>query len=336
MKAVIWSDYGGPDVLSVGLVDDPVPGPSDILLRVKATTVTAGDTEMRSLRFAAWVRIPMRLYMGYRRPRRVKIPGMAVAGLVEETGSHVTRFAVGEAVMAASDLRFGAHAELIRLNESAMISPIPEGLSFEEAACVPIGGTEALSFLDQARVRSGDRVFVNGAGGTIGSFIVQIARQRGAAVTAVDLAEKHDMLRDIGADLVLDHTRDELTVENGYDAVIDVVGKLPVRIGFALLGKQGRLVFANPRLGPLIGGVLRSIFSTKRVLMGAAKSDPRQLHRLKKMCEDGSLRPIIDRTFKLDDIAAAHAYAESGNKIGNIAITVAGDDPTISPRAETP
>lgn len=323
MRAVIWTEYGPPDVLRIGDLPIPEPRPHEVRVAVRATTVTAGDTEMRSLNFPGWVRIPMRLYMGLLRPKRVRVPGMAVSGVIDKVGERVTRFAEGDEVMAANDLTFGAHAEFVCLAEAGMIVPKPPSVSHLEAASLPVGANEALSFLQRAHVSSGQQVMVYGAGGTIGTFTVQLAHQAGATVTAADVYEKHDMLKEIGANVVVDHQSDDLTSGRTYDVIVDVVGKLPLRIALRLLSPDGTYVIANPRPAPLLFGKLRTLFSRRRVMMAAASEDPANLLEISRLCEENHLRVIMDRVFPLEEIVEAHRFAESGRKQGNIGIVVA-------------
>ena len=234
MKAVVWTRYGPPDVLELRELDRPTPKDNEVLVRIHATTVTAGDCEMRALKFPVYLSIPMRFWVGFRKPRMNTIPGTELAGEIETAGKDVRLFRAGDQVFGSAGLRFGANAEYICLPERAeevegSLALKPANMSYEEAATVPFGGRDAWHFLRKAELKPGDKILINGAGGSIGTFAVQLAKHAGAEVTAVDSAGKLDMLRSLGADHVIDYAREDFT-KNGvtYDVVFDVVGKAPL------------------------------------------------------------------------------------------------------------
>ena len=202
MKAIIWTKYGPPDALKLAEVDKPIPKDNEVLIKIRATTVTAGDCEMRSLRIPVLLRLPMRAYVGFRRPKRMTILGQELAGEVEAVGKDVTRFHEGDQVFGATGFGLGAYAEYITLperSEDGVLAIKPANLTYDEAAAVPVGGLEALHFLARGNIRRGQAVLISGAGGSIGTIAVQIARDYGARVTAVDSTGKLDMLHSIGA-----------------------------------------------------------------------------------------------------------------------------------------
>lgn len=323
MKAVIWTHYGPPEVLQLAEIAKPVPGDNQVLIKIHAATVSAGDCEMRSMTLPAWVRLPMRLYVGYRRPRRKTTLGQELAGEVEAVGKEVSRFAVGDPVFAQTGFAFGACAEYICLPEDGAIALKPANMTYEEAAAVPTGGLEALHFLTKAALQPGETILINGAGGSIGTFAVQLARHCGAEVTAVDSALKLEMLRAIGADHVIDYAREDFT-SNGqtYDVIFDVVGKSSFSGSIASLKKNGRYLVANPSLSLLLRGQWTSRTSDKRVILEMTSQASEDLVVLRELIEADKLRSVIDRRYPLAQTAEAHRYVETGNKAGNVIIQV--------------
>jgi NADPH:quinone reductase-like Zn-dependent oxidoreductase len=327
MKAIVWTAYGGPEVLQRRDGDKPVPGDREILIKIYATTVTAGDWETRRLALPTWIRLPMRFYVGLTKPKRMTILGQELAGEIEAVGRGVTRFKPGDQVFAATGFGLGGYAEYICLPEvpeDGVVATKPASMSFEEAAAVPFGGLEALYFLKKANIQPGEKILINGAGGTIGSFAVQLAKHFGAEVTAVDSARKFDMLRAIGADHLIDYTKEDFS-ENGeaYDVIMDVIGKSSFSASMKSLTPDGRYLLVNPRVSHMIRGRWSSMTSSKRVISGAASRTVKDLNYLKELIEAGKLKVAIDRCYPLEQTAEAHRYAESGHKKGNLVITVA-------------
>ena len=197
MKAVIWTKYGSPDVLQLQEVPKPIPQDNELLIRVEASTVTAGDCEVRSLKLPLWIRLPMRIFMGFSKPTRIKILGQELAGEIEAVGKDVKQFKAGDAIFAGTGLHFGGYGEYVCLPENGAIAIKPANMTYEEAAAVPTGGLESLHFLRLAKIQPGQTVLINGAGGSIGTFGVQLARHFGAEVTAVDSTKKLEMLRSL-------------------------------------------------------------------------------------------------------------------------------------------
>jgi NADPH:quinone reductase-like Zn-dependent oxidoreductase len=329
MKAMIWTKYGSPDGLQIGEVEKPTPEDNEVLIRVHAATVTAGDCEMRSLKFPLFLSLPMRMYVGLTRPTRIKIIGQELAGEIESVGQAVKRFKKGDQVFAATGLGFGAYAEYKCLSEDAVLVIKPANMTYEEAAAVPVGGLEALHFLRKANILSGQKVLINGAGGSIGTFAVQLAKHFGAEVTGVDSTGKLDMLRSLGTDHVIDYTQDDFTQSGEtYDVILDVMGKSSFSRCIRSLKPNGRYLLLNAGLSQMVRGRWTSMTSSKKVIMGAASQKREDLFFLKELLEAEKIKAVIDRCYLLEQIAEAHRYVETGQKRGNVVITVEHADKT--------
>jgi 2-desacetyl-2-hydroxyethyl bacteriochlorophyllide A dehydrogenase len=322
MKAIIFTKYGAPDVLQLTAVAKPTPKDNEVLIRIYATTVTAGDCEIRSFKIPLFIWLPLRLYMGLRKPRK-HILGQELAGEIEAVGKDVKLFRKGDQVFAATGFRFGAYAEYICLPEEGVLAIKPATMSYEEAAAVPVGGLEALHFLRKGHIQSGQKVLINGAGGSIGTFAVQLAKSFGAEVTGVDSTGKLDMLRSIGADHVIDYTQADFTKSGEtYDVIFDVVGKTSFSHSVRSLKPNGRYLLANAGLSQMVRGRWTSMRSSKKVIVGAASEKTEDLLFLKELIEAGKIQSVIDRCYPLERIAEAHSYVDSGHKKGNVVITV--------------
>jgi NADPH:quinone reductase-like Zn-dependent oxidoreductase len=299
MKAIVCTAYGPPEVLQLKEVQKPAPRDNEVLVKVYATTVTAGDVILRSL--TGLRRVVFGLVFGL---GRNKILGHELAGEVEAVGKKVTRFERGDQVFASAGSGGGAYAQYICLREDGMVAPKPGNLTYEEAAAVPIGGNTALHILRKGEIQSGQRVLVYGASGSVGSYAVQLARFFGAEVTGVCSTANLELVQSLGADTAIDYTKEDFTQSGQtYDVVFDAVGKLPASVGKRALGD---------------GGVYLSIRSSTR-------EEPGNLIFLKELVEAGAIRPVIDRRYPLERIAEAHKYVETGHKRGNVVITIAHD-----------
>jgi len=329
MKAVVWTAYGPPDVLQLREVETPTPKENEVRIRIHATTVTAGDCEMRSLRLPPFLALPMRLYIGLRKPTRRTILGMELAGEIESLGKDVSLFKEGDQVFAATGLGQGTYAEYVCLPEEpeeGVLATKPANMTYEEAAAVPVGGLEALLFLRQAGIQSGNKLLINGAGGTIGTFAVQLAKHFGAEVTAVDSTAKLDVLRSIGADQVIDYTKEDFTQSGAtYDVIFDVVGKASYSGSMRSLIAGGRYLSANPTLSQMIRRRWTSTTSSKKAIIGGADATTEDLLFLKELIEAGAVKSIIDRCYPLEQTAEAHRYVETGQKKGHVVVIVEGN-----------
>jgi NADPH:quinone reductase-like Zn-dependent oxidoreductase len=301
MKAVIYERYGPPEVLQLREVVKPAPKTGEILVRVCATTVTAGDWRMRKADPVA-----ARLYNGLFKPVRVKILGFDLAGEVEATGEGVTLFKPGDSIFGSCGFGFGAYAEYRCLPETAVIAIKPGNMSYEEAACVPYGALAPLHYLrDRGKARPGERVLIIGASGSVGTFAVQIATHLGAEVTGVCSARNADLVKLLGAAEVIDYTTQDLLAPGArFDLIFDAIGK-----------------YSAAKCGPMLAPGGRFLAITKG---GPSEGERRRdLLYLKGLIEAGDLRSVVGASFTLEEIVAAHRYAESGQKQGNVVITVA-------------
>jgi len=325
MKAIICTAYGSPDVLQLQQVEKPQPKANQTLIRVYATTVSRADLEIRSFRFSGLISIPLRLYFGLFKPR-VRVLGEDFAGVVEQVGKNATSFSVGDRVCGTSGIGLGAYAEYICVggaNATSVLAKIPPGMGFTEAAAIPYGGLEALGFLRKGNIQKGQKVLIIGAGGSFGTYAVQLAKYFGAEVTAVDSEGKMDMLRAIGADHVIDYTRQDYTkLGEVFDLVFDVVCKIPLEQHLRLLRSGGTCLLANPQDDHFLKGFRANRKKDKKVVFGVDSGSEENLKFLLELIRTGKIKPIIDRTFTLEEMVEAHRYAETEQKIGNIVITV--------------
>ncbi len=329
MKAVIWTKYGSPDGLQLREVEKPTPKDNEVLIKVHAAAASRADTEFRRLKLPFLFAIPIRMYIGLFRPSRIKILGTEFAGEVEATGKEVTQYQTGDQVYGYTGLGMGTYAEYVCLSEkpsvmASVMSMRPTNITYEEAAAVPFGGLEALHSLDRASIRRGQKVLIVGAGGSIGTYSVQLAKHYGAEVTGVDSGGKLDMLRSIGADHVVDYTRDDYT-KNGqkYDVIMDTIGGSPFAGSVKSLNENGTYLNVNPKLTHRLQMGWNKGKGNKKLLSWEAGYTTENLLRLKELIEAGAIKPVIDRKYPLEQITEAHRYVETDQKKGNVVIVVA-------------
>lgn len=318
MRAAVHERYGPPEVLQVKEVERPVPKDDEVLVRVHASTVTRSDTGVRDPS-EYWF---SRIFTGLRRPKRT-IAGTELAGVVEEVGKNVTEFRAGDEVFG---IKGGANAEYVCVRESGVIAHKPAGLSFEEAAAIPDGALLALTCFHPQRW-AGKRIVVYGASGSMGTAMVQLSKHFGAHVTAVCPTPAVELVRSLGADDVVDYLREDFT-KNGetYDAVIDAVGKHSFRRCRRSLAPGGEYISGD--LGflyhtPLLALATR-VVGSKRVRMGLGTYRRADLLLVKELVEAGAYRPVIDRAYPLEDVVEAARYVQTGQKIGNVVLTLDG------------
>ena len=323
MKAITYSEYGPPGVLQLREVEKPAPGDDELLIRVRAAEATKSDCEMRAFRFSVnWFWLPLRLAVGVTKPRR-QILGGYFSGEVESVGKSVTGFAVGDQVFGAAGLRMGAYGEYVALPESSSIAPKPNNMSYTEAAAVPLGGLNAIHFMRRAGIRAGEKVLINGAGGSIGAHAVQIAKSMGAEVSAVDSTIKQDMLRRIGADHCIDYTKEHFA-DRGltYDVIFDMVPGSAYSASISCLNRDGRYLSGNPRLSVMLRSMLTTRLSDKTATFAFAKETREELLALKEMIEEGEIRSIVDQVFPMEQAADAHRRVETEQRVGAVVIEI--------------
>lgn len=325
MKAVVCERYGPPDVLQLKEVEKPAPKDNEILIRTHVATVTSGDWRVRSLDVPAGFRLIMRLVFGFSRPKQ-PILGTELSGVIESVGRNVGRFTPGDRVFAFSDAAMGCYAEYKCMPEDGAVVQMPANLSFEEAAAMPFGGTTALHFLRRAKLRGGEKVLINGASGGVGTAAVQLAKHFGAHVTGVCSSTNVDVVRSLGADRIIDYTKEDFT-QNGetYDVIVDTVGKTPFTRCRASLNEGGRLLLVLAGLPEMLLAPWASMMTSKKIIVGTAAGTAKDLRFLADLAEKGQFRPVIDRRYPVEQIVEAHRYVDTGRKKGNVVVTFAHD-----------
>ncbi|MCC6605243.1 MAG: NAD(P)-dependent alcohol dehydrogenase [Anaerolineae bacterium] len=302
MKAIVATQYGGPEVLQVKEIEKPTPKENEILIKVHATSVTAGDFRMRSFTVPPLLWLPARIALGIRKPKQ-PIYGMELAGEVEAIGKDVTRFKVGDPVFASTlTENFGGYAQYKCLPEAGMVATKPTNLSYGEATAVPIGATTALRLLRKGSIQRGQKVLIYGASGSVGTYAIQLARYFGAEVTGVCSSANLEMVRSLGADYVLDYTKEKISSRaERYDVIFDTVAKLPKSEAVEALAPNGGYV-TMARLD--------------------SKESMENLLFIKELIEAGALKVVIDRCYPLEQMVEAHRYVDTGRKKGNVVISV--------------
>lgn len=323
MKTATRRRYGPPEVLKIEDVARPAPRAGDVLVAVHATSVTSGDVRMRAFSGASIFWLPMRLMFGLLRPRN-PIPGMEFSGYVAAIGKDVTSFRVGDPVFG---MKIGdANAEYVAVRETRAIVIKPQSLSFEEAAVTPFGALSALAFLrDFAKLKAGERVLIYGASGAVGVFAIQIARHLGAHVTGVCSSANSGFVRALGADAVIEYTTTDFTSGPGrYDVIIDAVGATSFSRSKRVLTPNGRHVFLVQKWPQLVQALWTGMRPGRRVICGFSGGDSKaDLAKISRLIEAGIVRPVVDRTLRLEEIIEAHRYVETGRKRGGVVLSVA-------------
>lgn len=326
MKAILYQQYGPPDVLQMADIAKPIPKPNEILIKTYATTVTSGDWRVRSLTVPAGFGWITRLVFGVSRPRQ-PILGSELAGVVESVGEAVSRFKVGDAVFAFSDARMGCYAEYKCMPQDGAVACKPPGLSYGEAAALSFGGTTALDFLRRAKLQRGESVLINGASGAVGAAAVQLARHFGAHVTAVCGTANMAWVRALGASQVIDYTQEDFT-QNGqtYHVIMDTVGTAPFSRCQASLRDGGRLLLVLAGLADMLHAPWASLTSGKKVIAGPVSVRAEDLPLLAELATTGAFKAVIDRRYRFEQMVEAHRYVDSGRKKGNVVVMLGDED----------
>lgn len=318
MRAVVYTQYGPPEVLRLTEVEKPTPKANEVLIRVHATTVAGTETPMRRGKGVAF-----RIVIGLRRPReRYRVMGMELAGEIESVGKQVTRFKQGDQVYAFTGFGLGGYAEYCRMPEKGSLAIKPANVTYEEAAAVVDGASTALFFLNKGGIRNGQEILINGASGSIGAYAVQLAKYFGAVVTGVCSTANLELVKSLGADRVIDYSTEDFT-ESGrtYDIIFDTVGKSSFSRCKGSLRKGGRYLL-TVGWGSYLVMLWTAVVGSKKLITGMSVKKTDELVFLRELIEAGHIRPVIDTRFPLTEIVEAHRYVDKGHKKGNVVITL--------------
>ena len=317
MKAIVFNEYGSSNVLQLKEVAKPEPKENEILIRIKATAVNSGDVRLRKADPFA-----VRFIFGLLKPK-IHILGSVFSGEIESVGDQVERFKVGDQVFGHTDMHFGAYAEYICVPEDGSLAIKPATISHKEAAAIPFGGVTALYFLKKAMIKENQKVLIVGASGAVGSAAVQLAKSFGAIVTAVCSTANIDLVKSIGADKVIDYTKDDFTeIGEIYDVIFDAVNTISVSRSLKLLSRNGIMILSAAGLSEMLQGAWANLSTKKKVLTGVIHHKAEDIVQLKGLIEAKKFKPVVDRSYPLEKVGEAHAYVEQGHKKGNVAIEV--------------
>jgi 2-desacetyl-2-hydroxyethyl bacteriochlorophyllide A dehydrogenase len=317
MKAAIYNNYGGPEVLKISDVNKPIHKENEILIRVKATAVNSGDVRLRKADPFA-----VRLFFGLTKPK-LTILGSVYSGEVEEAGVQVSRFKKGDLVFGHTNMKFGAYAEYISVDENSSVQIKPSNISHTEAATIPFGGVTALHFIKKAKIELNQNVLIIGASGAVGSAAVQLAKSLGAYVTAVCSGSSAELVKSLGADEVVDYTKENFAnKKQSYDLVMDAVNVAKISDCISVLKPKGKLILSAAGFSQMMRGSFTSMFSNKKVIMGVISHSKEDILKLKELIETGKYKPVVEKTYSLAELPQAHVFVEKGHKKGNIAVLV--------------
>jgi NADPH:quinone reductase-like Zn-dependent oxidoreductase len=317
MKAVTYETYGGPEVLRITDLPKPVPAANEVLVRIHATSVTSGDARMRAFDIPGPFKIPARFMLGWPRPKN-PVLGYEFAGEVEAVGAGVSRYEIGDRVYGGA---LGSYAEYTTIAETGPLAAVPAGLSFEEAASIGFGTTTALHFFDKGKLSRGQSILIIGASGCVGAYSVLLAKHMGAGVTAACSGRNAEMVHALGADEIIDYTATDYLRSGPYDVVMDTVGAIDFNRAKSMLKRGG--VFLNVVMGMSDLLALISPFKGgKRIVTGSFDTTHELLLKVNALVTTGAIRPVIDRTYALEQIREAHAYVDTKRKRGTVVVTV--------------
>ena len=324
MKAILHTKYGPPDELQLKEVEKPIPKDNEVLIKIYATTVTTTDCNVRNFTFVPGsFRFPARMIFGFRKPKK-NILGVDFAGEIEAIGKDVKQFKEGDQVFGSSGSKLGGHAEYKCMPEDGVLAIKPDNLTYEEAAAIPLAGNTALFFIrDLGKVQAGQKILIHGASGAIGTYAVQLARYYGAEVTGVCSATNAEMVKSLGADKVIDYTKEDFTKsDETYDVIFDVVGKITFSQCKSSLKEKGIYLENLLELQDILKIIWTSIIGGKKIKSGISIESVENLNFFLELIESGKLKPVIDRSYPLEQTAEAFKYVEKGHKKGTVVITV--------------
>jgi len=330
MKAIKFTEYGSPDVLKLTDIEKPVPQDNEILVKIHAGTVTFGDLMVRKITEITLSQftmptpfyLPTRMVFGWSKPK-INILGAELSGVVESVGQNVSRFNVGDKVIAYPGMNMGANAEYICIAEDSTVAHMPSNISFEEATTIPYGAVMAMPILKKANIQPGQKVLINGASGSIGAMALQLAKNAGAEVTGVCGTPRMEFVKALGADHVIDYKNEDFT-QNGetYDVIVDILGKLSFGKVKNSLTENGILLYVSFKTHHVLQGIMTSFGDGKKVICALADTESDYLAQVCEMVESGKVKTFVDRCFPLEQTADAHRYIESGAKQGNVVIKI--------------
>jgi NADPH:quinone reductase-like Zn-dependent oxidoreductase len=330
MKAVVYTQYGPPEVLHVQEMDKPVPGAKEVLVKIYAASVNYGDLTGRNFKniparqfhMSRLLWFPAKLMFGLNKPRQ-NVLGSEFSGRIESVGAEVKKFKAGDEVFGYRGQSMGAYAQYLCMPESATLALKPVNISNEEAAVIPYGAIMSLNLLKKVNIQSGQKVLINGASGSIGSFAVQFAKYYGADVTGVCGTPRIDFVKALGADKVIDYRKEDFTRNNEkYDIIFDVLGKSSFAKCKKVLNENGRYLLASFKLKQLWQMLQTKLAGNKRVICALSVDKPENLEFIRELVEKEKIKSIVDRIFEMEQAAEAHRYVESGEKKGSIVISM--------------
>jgi len=325
MKAIIFKKYGNPEVLEYAEIPKPIPARDEVLVKIHATSVTAEEPKMRSFNHPPLLKLPVGLMFGFKRPKN-PVLGMEFSGTIKAIGDDVKNYKINDQVFGYTGLDFGAHAEYKCMPEKDLMHFKPQNLSFEQSATLVNGPLSALAYLKKkGNIKRDDHILIYGASGSVGTAAVQLAKYFGAKVTAVCSTKNIEIVKSIGAENVIDYTKEDFTKgSEQYDIIFDTIGKTSMGPCMKLLKSNGKYLLTEFGLSHIAAMIYTSLFKRKKVIVAASNFYWRKedLILIKELAEKGYLKPIIDKSFPIEKMIEAHTYVESGHKVGNVVIIV--------------